>query len=219
MRKVFDNNEELKELEQKLKMAQVNKLRKAQLNEKQEIETNNMVNDFRQDQKYLEKLQQENERNELINHQKKIKMLENERDVRNQILRAEAEAEITAEMQKMKDKEQVDAIVAGILHQEYTSKEKAEESKKTQFNNMVESLYLKKKLLRDQLDQEQKAYQYAVDFQKILDQRSLERASKAAAETEFKEKVYAQIEAYIKQKKALDEARDRHFQELGDAKY
>jgi len=57
MRKVFDNNEELKELEQKLKMAQVNKLRKAQLNEKQEIETNNMVNDFRQDQKYLEKLQ------------------------------------------------------------------------------------------------------------------------------------------------------------------
>jgi len=159
MRKVFDNNEELKELEQKLKMAQVNKLRKAQLNEKQEIETNNMVSDFRQDQRYLEKLQVENERNELINHQKKIKMLENERDVRNQILRAEAEAEVTAEMQKMKDKEQVDAIVAGILHQEYTNKEKAEGSKKIQFNNMVESLYLKKKLLRDQLDKEQTAYQ------------------------------------------------------------
>lgn len=69
------------------------------------------------------------------------------------------------------------------------------------------------------MEQDKAAYQYAVDFQKILDQRSLERASKAAAETEFKEKVYAQIEAYIKQKKALDEARDRHFQELGDAKY
>lgn len=157
MRKVFDNNEELKELEQKLRMAQVNKLRKAQLNEKQEIETNNMVNDFRQDQAYLDKLQAENEKNELINHNKRIQMLENERDVRNQILRAEAEAEVAAEMQKMKDKEQVDNIVAGILHQEYTNREKAEESKKIQFGNMVESLYLKKKLLRDQTDQDQSA--------------------------------------------------------------
>mmetsp|Transcript_37905 Transcript_37905/g.32069 ORF Transcript_37905/g.32069 Transcript_37905/m.32069 type:complete len:83 (+) Transcript_37905:77-325(+) len=82
MRKVFDNNEELRELEQKLRLAQVNKLRKSQLEEKQQIETNNMVNDFKQDQKYLEKLQDENQRNELYEHKKRIQKLENERDVR-----------------------------------------------------------------------------------------------------------------------------------------
>lgn len=50
MRKVFDSNEELRELEQKLRMAQVNKLRREQLEEKQKIENDKLMIDFKHDQ-------------------------------------------------------------------------------------------------------------------------------------------------------------------------
>merc|ERR1740130_1306995 len=149
MRKVFDNNEELKDLEQKLKQAQCNKLRKSQLEERQEVETNKMVQDFENDQAYLDRLEEANQ---------KIQMLENERDVRRQIIKAETDEENAQLEQKLKDKAQVDAIVVNILNQNYNNKQKVEESKKYQFGNMVESLYLKKKLIKDQLEADQKDY-------------------------------------------------------------
>lgn len=53
----------------------------------------------------------------MIEHKKKIQLLENERDVRNQILRSEAEIEAAHLEQKLKDKQEVDAIVSNILNQ------------------------------------------------------------------------------------------------------
>jgi len=219
MRKVFDNNEELRELEQKLKLAQVNKSRKAQLEDKQKLENENMLNDFNSDKELLEKLQKENNEELIKLHNKKHKLLNNEKDVRNQIINKEQELENELLKQKYKDKNEIDVIVNKILSEDAKTKDRIENSKKVQFNNMTESLWLKKQLLKTQKEQDQRAYQEAVDFQKILDQRSLDRAHKEAAATEFKEKVYAQIESYIKQKKALEEAREEHFKELGDAKY
>jgi hypothetical protein len=140
MRKVFDSNEELRELEQKLKMAQVNKLRKAQLEEKQQLENDKLMDDFKNDQEYLDKLQAANQANEIENHKKRIQALENERDIRRQILIAEAESEAAHLEQKLKDKAQVDAIVSNILNANSKAKEAVEESKKKQFGNMVESL-------------------------------------------------------------------------------
>jgi len=158
MRKVFDNNEELKDLEQKLKQAQCNKLRKSQLEERQELETKKMLQDFENDQAYLDKLEEANQKNQMIEHKKKIQMLENERDVRRQIIKNETDEENAQLEQKLKDKAQVDAIVVNILNQNYNNKQKVEESKKYQFGNMVESLYLKKKLIKDQLEADQKDY-------------------------------------------------------------
>lgn len=59
--------------------------------------------------------------------------------------------------QKLKDKVQVDAIVSNILNQNMKAKEAMEENKKKQFGNMVESLYLKKKLLKEQKEADQQA--------------------------------------------------------------
>lgn len=157
MRKVFDSNEELRELEQKLRMAQVNKLRREQLEEKQKIENDKLMIDFKHDQEYLDKLQAANEQNEIENHKKRVQALENERDIRKQILSAEADLDAAQMEQKLKDKAQVDAIVSNILNQNMKAKEAVEESKKKQFGNMVESLYLKKKLLKEQRDTDQQA--------------------------------------------------------------
>jgi len=117
-----------------------------------------MVQDFENDQAYLDRLEEANQKNQMIEHKKKIQMLENERDVRMQIIKVETDEENAQLEQKLKDKAQVDAIVVNILNQNYNNKQKVEESKKYQFGNMVESLYLKKKLIKDQLEADQKDY-------------------------------------------------------------
>jgi len=83
---------------------------------------------------------------------------------------------------------------------------------------MVESLWLKKQNLKEQQELEQKAFDDAIRFQKILDNREFAKKEKERAAEEFKQKVYERIESYIKAKKAMDEERENHFMELGDAK-
>lgn len=136
-----------------------------------------------------------------------------------QIIEKEKLIEEAQLQQKYIDKEQVDAIVDKIIQEEINVRENVAESKKQQFTNMVDSLWLKNQNLKKQKEMEQQAYEEAVNFQRILDNRALQLLSKEKAANEFKDKVYAQIEQYIKQKKAMDEARDIHFKELGDAKY
>jgi len=83
---------------------------------------------------------------------------------------------------------------------------------------MVESLWLKKQNLKQEQELEQRAFQDAINFQKILDNREFAKKEKERAAEEFKQKVYERIESYIKTKKAMDEERENHFMELGDAK-
>lgn len=189
MRKVFEENEELRELEQKLKMAQVNKQRRNQLEEKRQLMSEELVQDFEEDAKLMRKLNQEVEQDLLKQKEERKRLFENEIKVRKQIVEKEWAEQQQKQEEKYKDKEQIDSIVQDIINQELSQREKIQESKKQQLNNMVDSLWLKNQNLKREKEKEQLEYQKAVDFQRILDNREKEKHQKQQAASEFKDKV------------------------------
>lgn len=109
--------------------------------------------------------------------------------MRGQIVTKELTLEEQLLQEKYKDKQQVDAIVDRILNEEQQNKERLELSKKQQFSNMVDSLWLKNQNLKKERELEQKALEDAVNFQRILDQRETSKLQQAQAANEFKDKV------------------------------
>mmetsp|Transcript_28837 Transcript_28837/g.63463 ORF Transcript_28837/g.63463 Transcript_28837/m.63463 type:complete len:217 (+) Transcript_28837:23-673(+) len=189
MRKVFEQNEELRELEQKLKMAKVNKDRRNQLEEKRELESQELVADFQEDVKLMEKLNEETQNEQVKQLNEKKRLFENEKVVRDQIIDKERELAEIAERERLRDKDQVDEIVERILHEERSGKDRLAQSKRQQFNNMVDSLWLKNQNIKREKQLEAEEWQRVINFQKILDQRETQKLEKQQAANEFKDKV------------------------------
>jgi len=122
-------------------------------------------------------------------HNEKLQRLENESNIRQQIVEKELTLEQALLVQKAKDKDQVDAIVSKIISEEMDSKDKLFESMKKQFSNMVDSLWLKQQNIKKEKQLEQQAFEDAMNFQLILDQREKEKLTKEQAANEFKDKV------------------------------
>ena len=192
IQKILDESEEIKEWRKKIKIAHLNKERSLQIKESQLRKLDNLVKDAEIDEQVLNKLEEENAKEQKNENVQKLKALHNKYVLQKQ-MKDRAEQLNDAKYEYLRDKQQVEDIVNKIAMEDLQALE-IEKAKKNQARKYMEMSYKEKeekKIKEKLLEEEEKAKQNEY-FNNVAKRNNEYKAKKQAIQSE-KDKIFERL--------------------------
>ena len=196
--KMFNENEEIKEIKSAIEYAKLNQARAKQIQQNQYKRIQNLIKDTKEDEEVLRKLKLDKERAIEENEKKKMERIKAKRLLQQQMkekenMKKEAEKEYQKDLQDIKK-------IMDIIHKEDLETKKEEERKKSIARQYMYNAYKEKEeKKRKELEEEQ--------LQKERERKHLETVAKRESDLNDKKAHIQQEKDKIFNKLCLEEAK------------
>jgi hypothetical protein len=194
VQRIVADSEELRDLRQKLQQANVNKQRTAQLQEVQWRREQDVVREALIEKQMLKQAEMELQRQAMIEEQKKIDRLKGKSVLQQQMLEQQlARAEAYAEF--LKEKQQVDALVAQLIEEDRRAQEAAELKRQQALRHMEQSTYMKQRMQQEAIERARREEEALQQYQAEQARRERELAEARAKVVEAQNEIFERLEA------------------------
>ena len=213
IQRVCGESEELRELQQRLQMAYINKERTAQIRETHHIREQDAIEDVVLDQHMMQKRKAELVQEARFQEQKRIAAIENKNVMKDQMLEKER-ARAEAYQEYVKDREAVDGVINKIMEEDRRAWEYNNVKKDQALEAMAESHERKQQIIQVQKQMEEAEILSMKRYQEEQDQRDREIAEQKAAVVEKQNEIFAQLDKEERRRRAEQEYVERLRNEL-----
>lgn len=194
VKKIFEESEEIQELKQRIKMANLNQERSKQILEKQTRRLQDMVKDAETDENLFAHLAEEKWKEEQIELQKKMERLNSKYTLQKQMsekekLRQEAREEY------MRDKQLVDDVVRKIMQEDLQAMDESNRKKELARGYMYQAYEEKERLRKEQKEEERLQKEKERQYFEEVARRDREHKEKKAAIQGEKDKIFEKLTA------------------------
>lgn len=192
LQKVLEESEEIKEWRRKIKLAHLNKDRSIQIQESQTRRLHDLVKDAEIDERVLEKLEQEQERERSLQGVHKLKSLHNKYVIQQQ-MKDRVKQRDEAKYEYERDKKQVEEIVQKIALEDLQAQQN-ESQKKALARSYMEKAYQEKRerKLQQQLNEKQEKERERQYFEQVAKRENEHKEKKAAIQDE-KDRIFQRL--------------------------
>jgi hypothetical protein len=213
VQRIVADSEELRDLRQKLQQANVNKQRTAQLQEVQWRREQDVVREALIEKQMLKQAEMELQRQAMIEEQKKIDRLKGKSVLQQQMLEQQlARAEAYAEF--LKEKQQVDALVAQLIEEDRRAQEAAEFKRQQALRDMEQSTYMKQRMQQEAIERARREEEALQQYQAEQARRERELAEARAKVVEAQNEIFERLEAEERARREEQEYIERLRTEL-----
>jgi hypothetical protein len=213
VQRIVADSEELRDLRQKLQQANVNKQRTAQLQEVQWRREQDVVREALIEKQMLKQAEMELQRQAMVEEQKKIDRLKGKSVLQQQMLEQQlARAEAYAEF--LKEKQQVDALVAQLIEEDRRAQEAAELKRQQALRDMEQSTYMKQRMQQEAIERARREEEALQQYQLEQERRERELAEARAKVVEAQNEIFERLEAEERARREEQEYIERLRTEL-----